>query len=919
MGLQPLEFADCLTDSPYFRTKLAEHEKELESTSKFIKTLVHHGRDVYSAAKQFSKAQRAFAKDLMEFKFECIGNNMTDGEICISESLRAFARFIEKIEDQRDILINNSEDHFVKPLENFRKENIGAAKEEKKNFDKQTTKFCQSQERYLNMKPAKINDSILQEADTQVEFEKKAFYTASMKYVLKLQEVQERKKFEFVEILLSYMLSWVTFYHQGYVDLEDFMSYDYDLRQLLQKTRENFEYTRDEAQTLMGKMLNENKGLKPQDQSGTMKGFTRQGYLYLMEKKTLGTTSWTKYYCQYKKETKQFVMILYNQIGDKRNNPEKYTLETCVRRASDTIEKRFCFDVTVKEKTTPMTFQALSDDDRRMWLDAMDGKEPTYQMHHIKTEDTMLDDIGFNFMRRSIATIESRGLSEQGLYRVVGVNSKVNNLLKVALDAKKADKVNYEDPSVWETKTITSAVKSYLRTLPEPLMTFKLHENFIKAAKQESKTLRILDVHKYVHQLPQSNFEMLDMLISHLKRISEESETNKMTVANLGVCFGPSLMRPEEESMAAIMDIKFCNIVVEISSITIENFIKAAKQESKTLRILDVHKYVHQLPQSNFEMLDMLISHLKRISEESETNKMTVANLGVCFGPSLMRPEEESMAAIMDIKFCNIVVEILINNYDQIFKTPPDGTDPSESRLLPSSNNPPVLRPHVNTGGGAPKNSEPIPRPVSSMAAIGRNANHSGNAASRIYANQAPIHPHAGARVKQRPVQIFNANTGGFEIHSSTSSSTESLNSAKSALSPRQLGGGPWGGTSPLVDKGPPRRGSGAPKDSQPTYSNVSALASRFNQNSSSSDVPTLSTSMHGSLTGSISSLSSSKPPGRTVITRYPCVADNYTELSFEANQLITDVRPTPEEGWLQGTLNGKTGIIPMNHVEFID
>ena len=27
----------------------------------------------------------------------------------------------------------------------------------------------------------------------------------------------------------------------------------------------------------------------------------------------------------------------------------------------------------------------------------------------------------------------------------------------------------------------------------------------------------------------------------------------------------------------------------------------------------------------------------------------------------------------------------------------------------------------------------------------------------------------------------------------------------------------------------------------------------------------------------------------RTVITRYPCVADNYTELSFEANQLITD------------------------------
>ena len=63
MGLKPLEFADCLTDSPYFRTKLQEHEKELERTSKFIKTLVHHGRDVYNAAKRkFTKANRVSSR-----------------------------------------------------------------------------------------------------------------------------------------------------------------------------------------------------------------------------------------------------------------------------------------------------------------------------------------------------------------------------------------------------------------------------------------------------------------------------------------------------------------------------------------------------------------------------------------------------------------------------------------------------------------------------------------------------------------------------------------------------------------------------------------------------------------------------------------------------------------------------------------
>lgn len=45
---------------------------------------------------------------------------------------------------------------------------------------------------------------------------------------------------------------------------------------------------------------------------------------------------------------------------------------------------------------------------------------------------------------------------------------------------------------------------------------------------------------------------------------------------------------------------------------------------------------------------------------------MTVSNIGVCFGPTLLRPEEETVAAIMDIKFCNVVVEIIIENYNMV-------------------------------------------------------------------------------------------------------------------------------------------------------------------------------------------------------------------------------------------------------------
>jgi hypothetical protein len=40
MGLLPLEFSDCLLDSPYFRENLRAHEKQLEQTATDIKGII---------------------------------------------------------------------------------------------------------------------------------------------------------------------------------------------------------------------------------------------------------------------------------------------------------------------------------------------------------------------------------------------------------------------------------------------------------------------------------------------------------------------------------------------------------------------------------------------------------------------------------------------------------------------------------------------------------------------------------------------------------------------------------------------------------------------------------------------------------------------------------------------------------------
>lgn len=47
----PLEFKECLNDSPYFRQKLQMHEQELDYTNASIKALIKEVKELYQAAR----------------------------------------------------------------------------------------------------------------------------------------------------------------------------------------------------------------------------------------------------------------------------------------------------------------------------------------------------------------------------------------------------------------------------------------------------------------------------------------------------------------------------------------------------------------------------------------------------------------------------------------------------------------------------------------------------------------------------------------------------------------------------------------------------------------------------------------------------------------------------------------------------
>nr|XP_046181746.1 rho GTPase-activating protein 10-like [Oncorhynchus gorbuscha] len=564
MGLHPLEFSECYLDSPVFREKIKSHEAELDKTNRFIKELYKDGKNLINATKQLVLAQRKFAQSLGEFQFEYIGDAKTDDERCIDESLQEFSNFLKNLEDQRELMMKNITETLMKPLEKFRKEQLGSAKAERKRYEKETEKYYSSLEKLLNMS-AKKKELQLQEADSQVETIRQHFQEESLDYVCKLQEIQERKKFDCVEPMLAFFQTVFTFYHQGFELANDFNHYKKALQINIQNTRSRFEGTRVEVFELM-KRIRE----VPQEYRQTSP-ISSEGYLYVQEKRPppFGS-SWVKRYCTFVKKQKILHMVTFDhRSGGKMGETESVTLKSCVRKTTDMLDRRFCLDIEITDRPgTVLTVQSLSEDDHKFWIHAMGGKEPagqylgkTYSKE--RGIDAQLNDLGLSFVKNAINAIETRGINDQGLYRVVGVSSKVQKLLSLMIDEKSND-VDLSTSEDWDVKTITSTLKLYLRSLPEPLMTYGLYKDFIAPAKGGSPESRSQAIHCLVHKLPEKNRLVLGLLLKHLATVAAHSKLNLMTVANLGVVFGPTLMRPQEDTVAAIMDLKFQNIVVEI-------------------------------------------------------------------------------------------------------------------------------------------------------------------------------------------------------------------------------------------------------------------------------------------------------------------------------------------------------------------
>ncbi|KAM9837105.1 rho GTPase-activating protein 44-like [Aulostomus maculatus] len=129
------------------------------------------------------------------------------------------------------------------------------------------------------------------------------------------------------------------------------------------------------------------------------------------------------------------------------------------------------------------------------------------------------------------------GMQEEGLFRVAPSASKLKKL-KASLDCGVLDVQEYSaDPHA-----IAGALKSYLRELPEPLMTFELYNDWILASNIQDQDKRLQALHNACEKLPPANNNNFKYLIKFLSRLTEYQDVNKMTPGNIAIVLGPNLL-----------------------------------------------------------------------------------------------------------------------------------------------------------------------------------------------------------------------------------------------------------------------------------------------------------------------------------------------------------------------------------------
>ncbi|XP_074158137.1 rho GTPase-activating protein 15 isoform X2 [Sminthopsis crassicaudata] len=167
--------------------------------------------------------------------------------------------------------------------------------------------------------------------------------------------------------------------------------------------------------------------------------------------------------------------------------------------------------------------------------------------------------------RPSLKTLQEKGLIKgldvDGIYRVSG---NLATIQKLRFIVNQEEKLNLDDSQWEDIHVVTGALKMFFRELPEPLFPYCFFEQFVEAIKKQDNNTRIEAVKALVQKLPPPNRDTMKILFGHLTKIVAKASQNLMSTQSLGIVFGPTLLRAENETGNMAVHMVYQNQIAEL-------------------------------------------------------------------------------------------------------------------------------------------------------------------------------------------------------------------------------------------------------------------------------------------------------------------------------------------------------------------
>ncbi|XP_076838399.1 ralA-binding protein 1 [Brachyhypopomus gauderio] len=137
--------------------------------------------------------------------------------------------------------------------------------------------------------------------------------------------------------------------------------------------------------------------------------------------------------------------------------------------------------------------------------------------------------------RECVDYIESYGMKCEGIYRVSGMKSKVDEL-KASYDREECPCLEEYDPH-----TVASLLKQYLRELPDNLLGRDLALRFEEACGRPREAEKLQEFQRLLTEVPATSHLLLSWLITHMDHVIAREADTKMNIQNISIVLNPTV------------------------------------------------------------------------------------------------------------------------------------------------------------------------------------------------------------------------------------------------------------------------------------------------------------------------------------------------------------------------------------------